>query len=248
VSIGSGISVEESGKIRPNRRSGQGNWKIILPAKVRKLVDTGIDMVASTLDCQREWEDAVRANPRLARRCHRLDVGIFDEKVPGLDEVHKMEELENLSNEYLAKNSATGHKYFNPYYRSAYQHLRVVARQLLAALFYFSHPLEDSSEHPKRITGVIYCRLPPSDGARDLIDSGPRFRLREHRISSPRSEVDHPIIHQIALTRTPEGRIFDPITLAAPVLFDISAGIWRRSIEVQLPQTGDPTWVAISGF
>ncbi|KAK0734363.1 hypothetical protein B0T26DRAFT_67305 [Lasiosphaeria miniovina] len=247
VSIGSGICVEDSGSIRRNERSG-GGWKKILPARVRKLVDTGIDMVESTLDCEREWEDAVRSNPQLAGRFHRLDIGIFDQKLPRLDEVDKMEELENLSTGYLAKNSETGQKYFNTSYGSAYSHLRAVARQLLAALFYFSDAgaLGKTSEYTKRLTGVIYCRLPPSRGAQSLVCAA-MFRLRECRTPMFGTELDKPYTRDIIFTNT-QGRSFDPFTLSAPVQFDIQAGSWTRTIEASFPANRDSGWATISGF
>ncbi|KAK5662367.1 hypothetical protein OQA88_8277 [Cercophora sp. LCS_1] len=248
VSIGSGICVEESGQIRQNRRSG-GGWKRLLPARVKKMVDTGIDMVASTLDCQREWDDAVRLNPQIGGKCHRLDVGIFDKKVPALDEVEKMDELERLSQEYLAKHSETGQKYFNPAHNSAYSHLRTVARQLLAALFYFSDvpALDENSRNPKRLTGVIHCRLPPSPGAQRLVRVA-KFRLRECRMPMSRNELDRPVIRDIYFAKTRDGRSFDAATLSAPVFFDILAGSWTRTIEASFPPSQGSGWAPISGF
>ncbi|KAM7188967.1 hypothetical protein V8F33_010301 [Rhypophila sp. PSN 637] len=243
VSIGSGICVEESGEIRQNKRS-VGTWKKVLPARVRKMVDTGIDMVASTLDCQREWDEAVRVNPQLSGKCHRLDVGIFDKKLPALDDVDKMEELEELSLAYLAKNSDTGQRYFNKGYNSAYAHLRIVARRLLAALFYYSDAasLNENNQHPKRLTGLIHCRLPPSQGARQLMAAA-KFRVRECRTTRSRHGLDEPVIREIYFMRK-----FDPVTLSAHVLFDILAGSWTRTIEVSFPSSQDSGWAAISGF
>jgi hypothetical protein len=247
VSIGTGISVEANGCTRPNRRSKHESWSWMLRGRLKKMVDTGFDMIASTLDCQREWQDVVRSNPKLAGRCHRLDVGIFDDKLPELDDVSKMEELENLSDEYFARESPTGQKYFNRTYGSAYQHLRVVARQLLAALFYTSHRLGDHNEaRPQRLSGYIHCRLTPtSPGALTLVRDV-RFRLRECRV--PSSDVDRPNISKISFTKTSEGRSFDHITLAAPVEFVVSPGSWRRSIEASFPSSGDRGWATISGF
>ncbi|KAM7186229.1 hypothetical protein V8F33_011927 [Rhypophila sp. PSN 637] len=234
VSIGSGICVEESGDIQQNKRS-VGTWKKVLPARVRKMVDTGIDMVASTLDCQREWDEAVRVNPQLSGRCHRLDVGIFDKKLPALDDVDKMDELEELSRTYLAKNSDTGQRYFHRGYTSAYAHLRIVARRLLAALFYYS-------DDPKRLTGLIHCRLPPSPGAQQLVRAA-KFRLRECRTARSRHGIDQPVIREVYMVRT-----FDPVTLEAHVVFDILAGSWTRTIEVSFPSSRDSGWAVISGF
>jgi hypothetical protein len=89
VSIGSGICIDEHRRIQRHRRSG-GGLKMFLPPRVRKMFDTGIDMVASALDCQREWDEVVKLHPQLEKRFHRLDVGIFDNKLPELDDVDKM--------------------------------------------------------------------------------------------------------------------------------------------------------------
>ena len=252
VSIGSGICIDERGRIQPHRRGG-GGWKMLLPAKVRKMVNTGIDMVASTLDCQREWEEVVKLHPQLEKRFHRLDVGILDNKLPALDEVDKMEELEELSKAYLASDSDIGRRDFNASSGSARTHLQTVARQLLASLFYFSDTatLQENSDYTKRVVGVIHCRLPLSRGAQELVRCV-RFRLRECKI--PRSRNNGPeesVARDIVFIPGPDRRRFNRSTLSASVYLDINPGPWVRTIEACFPTSRDstwPAWATISGF
>ncbi|KAK1829692.1 hypothetical protein QBC39DRAFT_125502 [Podospora conica] len=252
VSIGSGICIDEHGRIQRHRRSG-GGLKMLLPPRLRKMVDTGIDMVASTLDCQREWDEVVKLHPQLEKRFHRLDVGIFDNKLPALDDVDKMKELEELSRAYLAKNSETGRRDFNASTGSAHTHLQTVARELLASLFYFSDAaaLQENSDYTKRVTGVIHCRLPLSTGAQELVRCV-RFRLRSWKVPRSRNgPEDYPLARDIVVVRGRDGRRFNRSTLSTCVYFDIQPGPWARTIEACFPTSREstwPLWATISGF
>lgn len=57
VSVGTGMRVDKSGDMAARKRDQLGSLKALLPGRVRKSVDMGLDMVASTLDCYREWDD-----------------------------------------------------------------------------------------------------------------------------------------------------------------------------------------------
>jgi len=114
--------------------------------------------------------------------------------------------------------------------------------KLLAALFYFSEPLGGVSAG--RVRGELYCRLPPnSEGANSLIAARPQFRLLESSMTGSAGDQN---ICDVRFTRA-EGDRFDPMTLAAPVEFEVSAGQWRRTIEVLLPSRSN-SWITISGF
>ncbi|KAI5921413.1 hypothetical protein F4810DRAFT_712454 [Camillea tinctor] len=273
LSIGTGIKVDRQGKTATHQKKARlEKAKKLLPRRIRKAVDTGLDMVASTLDCQREWEDFLRANQsdaRLLRNCHRLDVGLADYGAPPpLDAVDRMYTLSSDAEWYLAPDDRwdapsnnTGKAYFNPAYAFAHEHAVVVASRLIAALFYFSEDLAllEQQQQPHAVTvkgvdggggvitttttttslrGYIFCRLPPqSNGAVNLIASGPRFRLREgeDRISDVRFLDPR--------------RPFDGKTLAAPVELQLrngGNGKVERVIEVQLSMRANHGWTPIS--
>ncbi|KAI1375162.1 hypothetical protein F4677DRAFT_446666 [Hypoxylon crocopeplum] len=239
LSVGSGVQIDEHGKRSTEKKPRSESLKKLLPAGVRKMIDTGLDMVTSTLDCQREWEDFLRANesdPRLLHNCHRLDIGLA-RSPPALDAVGAMHGLSSEAEWYLAppETAGPGKGYLSDRFRSAHDHVHVVASRLIAALFYFSAELRH--EMPAgALRGSICCRLPPhSNGAVNLLASRPRFRLRE---GDKVSDV-------VFVTGD---RPFDQRTLAAPVRLELAGGRQERSIEVQLVERASYDWTPISGF
>ncbi|KAK3358353.1 hypothetical protein B0T24DRAFT_685617 [Lasiosphaeria ovina] len=54
--------------------TARDNIKKMLPASIRKTIDTGLDMVASTLDCCHEWDGFLKFNSYLSDKCHRLEM------------------------------------------------------------------------------------------------------------------------------------------------------------------------------
>jgi len=101
LSIGTGIAVDgKSGEILERREERHKILKQLIPAGIRKAIDTSIDMVASTLDCHREWKDFLEANRDLGGRCHRLDVGLPGQP-PKLDDIDHLDLLELSSKRYL---------------------------------------------------------------------------------------------------------------------------------------------------
>ncbi|KAM0227446.1 hypothetical protein ACHAP5_012176 [Fusarium lateritium] len=57
VSIGTGILVDNDGALIDSKSSHMDTFKSFLPKGIRKKVETGMDMVQATLDCNREWLD-----------------------------------------------------------------------------------------------------------------------------------------------------------------------------------------------
>lgn len=85
------------------------NLKRLVPARLRKQVETGLDMVQSTLDCHREWEDFVQGlnfDKRLRENCHRLDIGLRD-KPPKPDSVDSMYQLRYEVDRYLTEGASS---------------------------------------------------------------------------------------------------------------------------------------------
>lgn len=237
VSVGTGIEVDGSGKPRMKRLGNLEALKAVLPPGFRKAVDVGLDMVASTLNCQREWDDFVTSNPLLAPRSHRLDVG-FAKPVPKLDDVDKMQMLKEYTENYVREDSRE--RDFNSTRRNAYDQLEVVARNLIAALFYFSEPINGHAPGPRRVTGFITCRLPPdTKAAVSELGSQVLFRLNEKTdetsVACKTTQIATPVHFKIE-------------TMSIPVEFNIEGGKWHhRTIEVQIVNRSH-IWSTISGF
>lgn len=205
-------------------------------------VATGHDMVVSTLDCEAQWKKFLRSkagDPRYTSVCHRLNVGL-NGKPPNLDDVEVIPRLESQARNYLRKTSPG---YFNRDYATAHDHIKVVARRLVASLFYFqdgdqgrsqaTSPAHSPTPRQNIISGLLRCRLSPDIYAQfsQLIHSVPVFRVRH-------GDVIHSLRPQ-----------FDFHSLTARIEFDAmtSGGRRRRSIEVCFPRKNE-SWEQISGF
>ncbi|RSM02019.1 hypothetical protein CDV31_011102 [Fusarium ambrosium] len=91
LSLGTGIWIDEKCKYveKPPSKIGR-----LLPKGIKKKIETGIDMVYATLDCDREWTDfngPLRG--RYKRNCHRLNVGLY-EKPPALDDIEHLVDIQ----------------------------------------------------------------------------------------------------------------------------------------------------------
>ncbi|RSL92521.1 hypothetical protein CEP52_013763 [Fusarium oligoseptatum] len=94
LSLGTGIWIDEKCKYveKPPSKIGR-----LLPKGIKKKIETGIDMVYATLDCDREWTDfngPLRG--RYKRNCHRLNVGLY-EKPPALDDIEHLVDIQTMS-------------------------------------------------------------------------------------------------------------------------------------------------------
>ncbi|KAK3330701.1 hypothetical protein B0H66DRAFT_528046 [Apodospora peruviana] len=246
VSIGTGIHIDKDGRVKDTRNERLENVKKLLPGGLRKKVETGLDMVDATLDCHREWVDFKAATQgRLRQNSHRLDVGLLN-KPPPLDAVDKMQDLwwdcrNYLSREsYYANNQRASAKYMDSQYNNAHDHIKAVARRLLAALFYLEHVLPGNMRGDQ-YRSVIHCRLSPqSEGAISLLALKPQFRLRE--VAANDNETINPIefVNQEIN--------FDEKMLSAPVQFTVSDGRFTRLVEVRYQQRRDSRWEPIGGF
>jgi hypothetical protein len=237
LSIGTGVLTKPSGKTKSAEASKSKMLHKMIPSGIRKKITTGYDMVRSTLDCEREWEDFVsskRHDPSLVGVCHRLNVGL-EEKPPKIDDILKMGWLK-IETDYYFSSKARQH-YFNKDYRIGYDHIQVVARRLVASLFYFervsasSHSSPPDQNHRRKASGFLRCRLSPTMETQfaSLISSKPEFRTTEGErppTSIPRFQ-------------------FDSLTFSSPELeLSVSSDSW--TIEVRFPSLSRK-WEAISG-
>ncbi|KAI0973070.1 hypothetical protein F4678DRAFT_37931 [Xylaria arbuscula] len=240
VSLGTGILVNSDGQIVERKNKRFNNIKKALPRGVRKMVETGLDMVQATMDCNREWVDFKSGfSGRLGRNCHRLDIGL-EVKPPSLDNLDMIEALFSSSRAYVRQNRSyiPSKPYMQPEYRKAEDHIAVVARRLLASLFYLSDKLSTSMPSG-RFETLLCCRLPPqSEGAVNILGHSPVFRLRE--VSADGEKIFHTV-------RLLHPDILDRQELSGAIELDISEGEHRRTVEVQFPRRGKH-WEPIGGF
>ncbi|KAK5656422.1 hypothetical protein OQA88_4803 [Cercophora sp. LCS_1] len=238
VSIGTGIHVDkETGRAKAPRNERLERIKRVLPGGLRKKVETGLDMVEATLDCHREWVDFKEAtHGRLRENCHRLDVGL-DAKPPPLDAVDDMQKLYWDCRRYLQRGPPP--PYMDSKYPSAHDHILVVARRLLASVFYLEHLLPDKMKADQYLSH-IHCRLAPrSEGAVSLLALKPQFRLKE--VDANNNEFT------TAIEFVNKEKNFDDTALSAPVHIKVTEGHYRRLVEVEFQQRKTP-WEAIGGF
>lgn len=239
LSLGTGIQVDASGGFCEKKNMKLEALKITMPGRWRKMIDTGLDMVASTLNCQREWDNFTRAHHDGGTKLHRLNVGLEDSP-PKLDNVGSMASLREASQKYVHQD--TRHNYpFAQGYTNAYLHIEAVARRLIASLFYISEEINGPESVRKSVIGFIHCRLPPNTAAAVMeLVSAVRFRL----VQQPKIYgATDPVYTEIRF----QPQEFSRETMAIPVSFKLMAGSWKRSIEVQISRRS-PVWTGISGF
>ncbi|KAF5010278.1 hypothetical protein FDECE_3563 [Fusarium decemcellulare] len=240
VSLGTGIVVDpDSGRMKKPTNRTMETFRRFIPGGYRRLIELGMDMAKSTLDCRKTWEQfeqTLAPNSRIRENSHRLDIGVNERA--DLDEVGKIQTLIDDCQVYLDPEAEI--RYFDPRYRTAHEHVQVVAKRLLASLFYFSGTLSEQMEGQEAY-GKIYCRLVPgSNSARALLHSGLKFRLL-HVSDARRRRIGT----QIRFYHEPES--FNRDDLSALVVLRIRGGSYKRVIEVNLPQW-EGWWEPISGF
>jgi hypothetical protein len=237
VSLGTGIWIDEKCKYvdKPPSKIGR-----LLPKGIKKKIETGIDMVYATLDCDREWTDfSGPLRGRYKRNCHRLNIGLY-EKPPALDDIEQLVNLRVESEIIFSRNEVgleSDHVRDRQF--TTRDHTTIVAQHLVASLFYLSRGLPTTT-HGGCTQCTLHCRLPPdSVGAaaltRDLNESS--FRIRE---VSDAGEVVKPVRFLA------DG--FHKATMSVEVELDISDGSCERFVEVRLPQSLQGMWHPIGGF
>ncbi len=237
LSVGTGVQVQRTGKARSEATRRSCIVQKMIPKGIKTKVATTYDMIHATLDCEREWRDFVQSkshDPQFVRNCHRLDVALA-EKVPKIDEIDMIQELGYRATSYLSQGYQNP-QYLDSKYKSAHHHIQVVARRLVAALFYFEPDYHSSRDGMNR--GTIRCRLSPTMRSQfaSLIASEPAFRLREW--SGKGNDASWDIFH------------LDPFnvqTFSSNVKFYSSSADHQGSIEVCFKRKSIE-WEPISGF
>jgi predicted acylesterase/phospholipase RssA len=231
LSVGTGIQIGADGAAK-NAGKRQKTAHRLLPKGIRARIAVGLDVVQSTLDCNRQWDEFVKSmkwDRNTDRVCHRLNIGL-KERPPNLDDVDAISYLKGEANWYLRPDQAQI-PYLNKRYRSAHKHIVKVARRLTAALFYFELIVANDNEN---CAGILHCRLSSAmrDNFRRMIADGPTFRVRQRiRGDSWCSSVLDPR--------------FDERTYSAKINFQVRS--LRRTIEMTLPKWNG-SWERISGF
>jgi len=175
--VGTGIQADTEG----NTKSSKKRLKIaekLVPKGLRGKIAVGLDMIQSTLDCERQWNEFVSStkwDPHISRVCHRVNIGLR-ERPPNLDDVDSIIDLKREAKEYLDPERT---QYFDKRYNSAHQHINLIAKQLTAALFYFE---EGQSSTNEKVVGILHCRLSAQmlKQFEKLVNAAPAFFVYVH--------------------------------------------------------------------
>jgi hypothetical protein len=229
LSIGTGIQANAEGATKLGGKAFNLAKKFV-PKGLKGKIAVGLDMIQSTLDCEKQWKDFISATDAKTRgACHRINVGL-DERPPNLDNVSKLPLLKWEAERYL---QPRGNTYIYSQYSSAHSHIGAVARRLLAALFYFEEDDESAEKSGISWTGRIHCRLSSSmtEQFGRLSRSGrPEFRLRQRGKNSD-------ILVSVLTTN------FDLKTLSSAVKFEAET----EELVIELKMHRWPGWERISG-
>ncbi|KAH7141535.1 hypothetical protein B0J13DRAFT_556977 [Dactylonectria estremocensis] len=248
VSIGTGLVVDEAGQRKTQNDPKTEQLISILPAVIRKQVETSYNTIKSTNACENAWKEFVQDHPADRRDCHRLNIAL--DKDVKLDDVKEMGALNKAFKKYL------DHKpYFYEPFSSLDDHVCAVSRRLIASLFCFSHKLNERMRggHAR---GWIFCRIEPgSSAAKWLSELDLQFRVL-HEPTSPEENGPLPRHNGSRITRftrirfASESRRFDPQDMVALVTIRLIEGSFRRAIQLHSPAWRGPhdQWEAISGF
>ena len=224
LSIGTGIQIESDGTASKRHKTARR----LLPMGIRGRIAVGLDVIQNTLDCNRQWNEFVistKWNQSNHRICHRLDIGL-EERPRKIDDVAAIVALKAQARRYLRQRSGP---YLDRHYKCAQRHISVVARRLIAALFYFETSANNKDD---RCVGIIHCRLSSAMRAnfRHLLSESPAFRVRQR--------------DETGLVNSPLKPQFDELTFSGQVSFQVKSN--RRVIEMILPRWS--SWERISGF
>ncbi|KAF5534140.1 calcium-independent phospholipase A2, partial [Fusarium phyllophilum] len=217
LSIGTGIWVDENWNYVDKTPTRLAKF---IPSGIRKKVETGIEMVYATLDCDREWVDfSVSPRSNMGRNCHRLNVALF-EKPAALDDVGELTNLRETSKIHLESDKGLKSDYIQDQKLSPKQHIVIVAQRLVSSLFYLSTSLSQTTPGgPTRTT--LHCRLPSgSNGAGALVSEfrQPSFRMREV------SEAGETIVRPIQFL---SGNSFNHSTMSVEVQLEVTQGLYQ---------------------
>ena len=229
LSIGTGIQVGNDGTAKSAGKLHK-TAKLLIPKGLRGRIAVGLDVVQSTLDCERQWNEFVSSimwDRDISRVCHRLNIGL-DGRPPKLDDIEEIPKLKAHARAYLRRDRR---QYLNGSYKSAHKHISIIAQRLTAALFHFE---QTEADNDGKCIGILHCRLGPAmrSNFQDFLSAKPTFRAR---------------------SKNPGGNwyssgfnpVFDEHTFASDITFDVRSH--EKVIELTLPKWSS-SWERISGF
>jgi hypothetical protein len=235
LSIGTGYSTNFHGIIEQDAQLGtiiRALRKLGLISKIVILTS----VLANTLNCQRMWhafKNTLGSDLDLLRRCHRVNIPYGQGQVLcGLDEVSKMKEMKTEALDVLSGKS----KNVSPLVQEQLSDkLDLIARQLLASLFYLAvNTIQTENQETKICHGWIRCRLSRTYQAQfqSLLAKSPTFRV----IDSSGNKQDVSV----------DVRGWDKSNFSIPAHFRLP----RTYSEVRVKLTLDHgrNWDDISGF
>jgi hypothetical protein len=236
LSVSTGVQIGAQGGTKMAKKSATEQMIKVLPRGIREKLATGYDMVQSTLSCEKKWEDfckSIRDDDSRRNVSHRLNLGL-QERPPKLDEVRKRDALQHRAEDYFRPESTT--PYLDPTYKTGREHLQVVARRLIASLFYFEElerpQLLGLEQKTVKKTGFLRCRLSShmKQQFHSLLGSMPQFRISEGDVSRG--------------LPTPK---FDDNAFSSQIDFVVSGDSY--TIEIYFPtENWRGVWEPISGY
>ncbi|KAH0556819.1 hypothetical protein GP486_005391 [Trichoglossum hirsutum] len=175
LSVGTGIQADTEGTTKLVNKRHKIAKKLVPKGLIGKIA-IGLDMIQSTLDCDRQWNEFMsftKWDCDISSVCHCLNIGLAKQP-PNLDDVAAMPSLKDEVEMYLCPEET---RYLDKRYVSAHEHITVVARQLTAALFYFE---EDRASTKEKCTDYLRCHLSAAMMSQfeNLVNAGPSFHVQ----------------------------------------------------------------------
>jgi hypothetical protein len=171
--------------------NGEPSNKVLLSQMMKRLERLGIvDKIATmrlvlhnTTNCQKMWNDyrhSLGPDDSLVSKCHRVNVPYGPGQGLGsLDAVSKMSSMKDEALRFLEQESKSVSLKIQ---KDSAKKIELIARQLVASLFYFQVKVIDSlDDEEDYCRGLIRSRLSSSCTAQmeSLIQASPTFRLYE---------------------------------------------------------------------
>jgi hypothetical protein len=182
VSIGAGFSSDFEGMPttkKPNSRFMKPFEGVGFVAKLAMLRL----VLENTTNCQKMWSDfkhRLGPDTPLLKKCHRVNVPYGDGKQ--LCRLDAVDEMASIKEEALAFLDGRSHAVGIDVQKKAAMKIKLIARQLVASLFYFQlSSLESFNDQEFWCHGLLRCRLNLSCVVqmRSLLQAKPIFRMYE---------------------------------------------------------------------
>jgi hypothetical protein len=140
-------------------------------------------VLANTLNCQKMWaafKNTLGSDLNLLAKCHRINIPYgHGQTLCGLDEVSKMNDIKKEALDVLSCKSKNLSEFVQT---ELSEQLDLVARQLLASLFYLAvNTMQAESQEAEICHGWIRCRLSRTYPAQfqSLLAKSPAFRVTD---------------------------------------------------------------------